>query len=208
MMSYWLDGYNQDFLQLLDRMDRVQFAEKGTDEDVSDFSTSFPNRSSKVWRVVSGPYSKDDEDVGGFIVGEDDESEVDDGVQINPNFTPDKDGGAKFKSPEEQVIEHLKKRNSKGKQFDSSESGSSESESAKGSTSSDGELEVLEPKDRGYSEVESEDEWTKSKYRKTKAKLKEDSDEEVFMEDGVRPVKGRTPKKRVLDDSESDDDPF
>ncbi|EJK72899.1 hypothetical protein THAOC_05525 [Thalassiosira oceanica] len=208
MMNYWLDGYNQDFIQLLDRMDRVQLKVRRPGEDVSDFSTSFPRRSDKVWRVLSGPYSKDDEDVGEFIVGESDESEVDGGVQINRNFTPDLSGGAKFKSPEEQLIEHL--QNSKRKQFDSSGSDSSESES-KGSASSDDELEVLQPKDHGCSEVESDDEWTKSKYHRKKAEAnrKEDSDDEVFMEDDVRPVKGGTPKnKRVLDDSESDDDPF
>ena len=209
MMSYWLDGYNQDFVQLLDRMDRGQLTKRRPDDDVSDFCTSFPKRGDKVWRVVSGPYSKNDEDVGEFIVGEDDESEVDDGVHINPNFTPpDKDGGTKFKSPEEQMIEHLQKRNSKRKQFDSSESDSSESET-KGSASSDEELVVLEPKHHGCSEVESEDEWTKSKYlKKVKANHQEDSDDEVFMEDDVRPVKGGTPKKRILDDSESEDDPF
>ena len=184
MMRYWLGGGNQSFILLLNQIDKGD----ARGDVRSDFSLSFPNRAKKIWRDVSAPYLKQ-HDLGDFIAEEgddDDESEGDVAadLHVNPNFTPssiDKRGGASFKSPEEQLISHLQKRNSmKKKTFDSSDDDSSNTNNdndGEDEDEDDDELEIL-PKPPQYEDIEEEemDEWTQSKLLKAK-KAKQGSQE-------------------------------
>jgi hypothetical protein len=145
-------------------------------------------------------------------------------LPVNPNFTPpDAKGRGDFKSPEEQMIEHLRKKNRTKMKYGSSDDDSSETSNDKDSggdynKSSDGsdddELEVL-PKPPQYEEVEEEDDWIKAKLLKTKKakhglKTKDDDDSEdadLFDSssetDHPKTKVSDSARKRVIDDDDN-----
>ena len=206
MMRYWNSGENQSFLLLLSQIDRSQ------PEYSSDFSLSFPNRARKVWTQVSAPYMKHGQDLDDFLAGDDESEESVDGVPINPNFTPPSNlkSVSDLKSPEEEMIEHLQKKNRYKSALRSDSGGESSS------SSDDDELEILDPKPTEESE---EDDWTKSKSFKAKVKHKSqsstnDSDDDNVFDSDVEIIEekpnAKTPisaRKRVMESS-SDEESF
>jgi hypothetical protein len=225
MMHYWLGGENQSFILLMNQIDKGKARYEHSGEHVSDFSLSFPNRARKIWRDVSAPYSKQ-HDMEDFIAEEGEEESGGDiaDLPVNPNFTPpDAKGRGDFKSPEEQMIEHLRKKNRTKMKYGSSDDDSSETSNDKDSggdynKSSDGsdddELEVL-PKPPQYEEVEEEDDWIKAKLLKTKKakhglKTKDDDDSEdadLFDSssetDHPKTKVSDSARKRVIDDDDN-----
>mmetsp|Transcript_21168 Transcript_21168/g.32681 ORF Transcript_21168/g.32681 Transcript_21168/m.32681 type:complete len:735 (-) Transcript_21168:57-2261(-) len=205
MMRYWNSGENQSFLLLLSQIDRSD------PEYSSDFSLSFPNRARKVWNQVSAPYMKHGHDMDDFFA-DDDESEGSGVVPINPYFTPPSNlkSGSDFKSPEEEMIEKLQKKN----RLKAALRGGSERGESSSSSSDDDELEILDPKPAEESE---EDEWTKSKSFQAKVKHKSqsstnDSDEEHVFDSDVEIIeekpKAKTPtsaRKRVMESSSDEE---
>jgi hypothetical protein len=216
MMRYWNSGENQSFLLLLSQIDRC-------DQDYSsDFSLSFPNRARKVWSQVSAPYLKQSEDLNDFIADDDEEIEEGDdggGVPINPHFTPPsinlKDP-SDFKSPEEEMIANLQKKNRRYKStYDDSDDAGGKSSSS----SDEDELEILDPKPTV--EESEDDEWTKSKSYNSKVKHKSakavgaknnDSEDDVFDDDveiiEEKPPASKTPtsaRKRIMESSSDEE---
>ena len=223
MMRYWLGGGNQSFILLLNQIDKGD----ARGDVRSDFSLSFPNRAKKIWRDVSAPYLKQ-HDLGDFIAEEGDDDDESEGavaadLHVNPNFTPSckGGGGASFKSPEEQLIAHLQKRNSmKNKTFDSSDDDSSNTNNDNNNDDNDedeDELEIL-PKPPQYEDIEEEeiDEWTQSKLLKAKKAKQgsqesidtgdDDDDVELFDSnietDNTTNVSGSAIRKRMIIDDE------
>lgn len=218
MMRYWNSGENQSFLLLLSQIDRC-------DQDYSaDFSLSFPNRARKVWNQVSAPYLKQSEDLNDFIADDDEEIEEGDdgGVPINPHFTPPsinlKDP-SDFKSPEEEMIANLQKKNRRYKSTYDDSDDASGSGGGKSSSSDEDELEILDPKPT--TEESEDDEWTKSKSYSSKVKQKSakavgaknnDSEDDVFDDDveiiEEKPSASKTPtsaRKRIMESSSDEE---
>ena len=143
------------------------------------------------------------------FLADDDESEGSaGGVPINPYFTPPNNlnSGPDFKSPEEEMIENLQKKN----RFKSALR--SDSEGGESSSSDEDELEILEPQPAEESE---EDEWTKSKSFQAKVKHKSQStndseDDNVFDSDAEseEKPKAKTPtsaRKRIMESSSDEE---
>jgi len=198
MMRYWNSGENQSFLLLLSQIDKTD------PEYSSDFSLSFPNRARMVWNQVSAPYMKNGQDMDDFLADDDESEGSAAGVPINPYFTPPSNlkSGPDFKSPEEEMIENLQKRN----RYKSALSG--DSEGGDSSSSDEDELEILDPQPAEESE---DDEWTKSKSFQAKVKQKSqssnDSEDDVFDSDDEKP-KAKTPtsaRKRVMESSSDEE---
>eukprot|EP00580_Thalassiosira_gravida_P004464 CAMPEP_0201624930 /NCGR_PEP_ID=MMETSP0493-20130528/939_1 /ASSEMBLY_ACC=CAM_ASM_000838 /TAXON_ID=420259 /ORGANISM="Thalassiosira gravida, Strain GMp14c1" /LENGTH=496 /DNA_ID=CAMNT_0048094851 /DNA_START=34 /DNA_END=1524 /DNA_ORIENTATION=- len=223
MMRYWLNGENQSFVLLLNQIERNGLRMEQSGEYKCDFSASFPNRAKRIWRDVSAPYLKDMKDMEDFIAKEGDDEEEGDGdgdaAPVNPNFTPPS-GKRAFKSPEEQMIEHLQKKNKKHPTFDDSSDDSSSLGAGEdgGDGSSDDELEVL-PEPPQYEEVEEEDEWTKSKMlkakkaRQTNFQSKNDNggdssdDDDIFDSDSGKPVQiNGGARKKAIESSDEESD--
>ena len=163
--------------------------------------------------------------MGDFIAeegGEESEDDDDDGpayMHRNPGLTPQSHGDecGSMKSPEDQMIEFLQKKQKTNQQkqsfFKRNVNGSNNDESSSNSSSSGDELEVL-PKPQQYEEVDEEDEWTKSKSLKAKKGQKgmkptrssdvDSADSSVFDSD-IELVKPEaklsgSARKRVIDD--------
>ena len=203
MMRYWNSGENQSFLLLLSQIDSTE------PEYSSDFSLSFPNRARKIWNQVASPYMKHGQDMDDFIADDDESEESGNNVPINPHFTPPStlQSEPDFKSPEEEIIENLQKKNRY-----KSTSNDSKDES---SSSDDEELEILEP---APSEESEEDEWTKSKSFQTRVKQKSKSstqesdtenefDAEVEIIDEKSKVKSppTSARKRIMESSSDEE---
>lgn len=206
MVRYWLGGENQAFVLLLSQIDKGELRGEQSGEYGSDFSFSFPNRARKLWREVSAPYLKLQDDMEDFVADSDEEEAS--GPMINPHFTPPslEDEGGDTKTPEERMIEHLKKRNAAR----NVQSCSDEGASGGGDDSSDDELEVL-PKPSEMEEVEEEDDWTKSKRydsakksRKMKTLVDSDADSDDDEEEPKVPATSGSARKRI-DDSSDDE---
>ena len=199
MMRYWNSGENQSFLLLLSQIDKID------PEYSSDFSLSFPNRARKVWNQVSAPYQKHGQDMDDFLADDDESEGSAAGVPINPYFTPPSNlkSGSDFKSPEEEMIENLQKKNRYKSAL------RSDSEGGDSSSSDEDELEILDPQP---AEESDEDEWTKSKSFQAKVKHKSQStndseDDNVFDSDDEKP-KAKTPtsaRKRVMESSSDEE---
>lgn len=205
MVRYWLGGENQAFVLLLSQIDKGELRGEQSGEYGSDFSFSFPNRARKLWREVSAPYLKLQDDMEDFVADSDEEEAS--GPMINPHFTPPslEDEGGDIMTPEERMIEHLKKRNAAR----NVQSCSDEGASGGGDDSSDDELEVL-PKPSEMEEVEEEDDWTKSKRydsakksRKMKTLVDSDADSDDEEEPKVPATSGSARKR--IDDSSDDE---
>ena len=125
MVRYWLGGENQAFVLLLSQIDKGELRGEQSGEYGSDFSFSFPNRARKLWREVSAPYLKLQDDMEDFVADSDEEGAS--GPMINPHFTPPslEDEGGDTMTPEERMIEHLKKRNAARKVQSCSDEGAS-----------------------------------------------------------------------------------
>jgi len=149
------------------------------------------------------------QDMDDFLA-DDDESVEAAGVPINPYFTPPSNlnGGSDFKSPEEEIIENLQKKNRYNAAL------RNDSEGGESSSSDDDELEILDPQPMEESE---EDEWTKSKRFHAKVKHESKSstigsdDDDVFDSDveitGEKP-KAKNPssaRKRVMESSSDEE---
>lgn len=167
MMRYWNEGANQSFLLLLDQIDRGELEGRQSGDYGSDFSESFPNRASKIWEEVSSPFLKVQDDMHDFLA-DDDEDEEGESVPINPHFTPPIKEGENLKSPEDEMLEYLKRKNSERGADSSVENSSSSSESEESD-----ELEVLSKQEA--EEDEEEDEWMKSKQLASKKRAKKRS---------------------------------
>lgn len=214
MMRYWLNGENQSFVLLLSQIDRNGLRGEQSGEYEGDFSTSFPNRAKRIWRDVSAPYLKDTRDMEDFITEEGDESGEEcegDAVPVNPHFTPPNGEGESAKSPEEQMIEHLRRKNRGRSAFDNSDDDSSSL--GDGDMSDEDDLEVL-PKPPQYEEAEEEDTWIKLKRTKKARHLTHnhsDSSGNFSEDNGVfdagdatgrsgLPEANGSARKRVIDD--------
>ncbi|KAL7509050.1 hypothetical protein ACHAXN_006073 [Cyclotella atomus] len=177
MMSYWLGGENQSFLLLLDQIERGELEGHQSGDYGSEFSESFPNRARRIWLEVSSPYLKAQDDMKEFLASESEEDEAQhDSVPINPHFTPPNKEGDQFKSPEDEMLEFLKRKNSQRGAASSSENDDSSS------SDSSEELEVLSKQGIEEEEEEEEDEWTRSKSlvvakRKAKRRGKRNNDD-------------------------------
>jgi hypothetical protein len=177
MMSYWLGGENQSFLLLLDQIERGELEGHQSGDYGSEFSESFPNRARRIWLEVSSPYLKAQDDMKEFLASESEEDEAQhDSVPINPHFTPPNKEGEQFKSPEDEMLEFLKRKNSQRGAASSSENDDSSS------SDSSEELEVLSKQGIEEEEEEEEDEWTRSKSlvvakRKAKRRGKRNNDD-------------------------------
>jgi hypothetical protein len=187
MMRYWNEGENQAFLLLLNQMDKGELKGDQSGSSGSEFSLSFPNRARKVWAEVCSPFLKVQDDIEDFLA-DDDEDVESSAVPINPHFTPPTNKGGQFKSPEEQIVEYLQKKNAR------SAASSSENESKSGSSE---ELEVLS-KDENESESGSSEE--------LEVLSKENIEEEETIEDGWTLSKQYQPKKQGRRKSKEDDD--
>ena len=161
-MRYWNEGENQSFLLLLNKIEKREMDGEQSGDYGSDFSESFPNRAKRVWVEISSPFLKGNDDIEDFLA-DDDESDGDH-VPINPHFTPPTKEGENFKSPEDELVEYLQRKNS---QRGAASSGSENDGSSSENYSSD-ELEVLTRREVDDEEVE--DEWMKSKQLSTKKK--------------------------------------
>ncbi len=233
MMRYWNQGENQSFVLLLSQIDKGQFEGEITGEFGGDFCQSFPNRARRIWREVSSPYSKYEHDISDFIAvegeeegEEEEESVVNDGpanLHASSSLTPEVAHGEEgsMKSPEDQIIEFLQKKQKSNRQKQSfykrkDNSSKKNANSSDESSDDDDELEVL-PKPQQYEEMEEEDEWTKSKTLKAKKGKKsmkssrssdEDScDASVFDSDveivNIETNVNGSARKRVIDDDDS-----
>jgi len=222
MMRYWLGGENQAFVQLLSMLERRERQGEGSGELGSDFSRSFPNRARRVWKEVSSPYLKAEDDLDDFLA-DGNEDDGDDGVHvpINPHFTPPEANQGDLMSPEEKMIEHLKKKNlERGSKEDSDASSISDD----GGKSSD-ELEILsknsatdDDDDDGVNESsglvggeeeegeEEGDEWMKSKQYKSNASQNstQDSDDDIVF-NGDKDVNATAGAKKKLFDSSDEE---
>ena len=206
---------------LLSQIDKGRAQGEHSGEYGSDFSFSFPNRAKKIWKDVSAPYLKDQHDLGDFIAEDDEEESEEEGrVPINPHFRPPEKDGEQLLSPEEQMIATLKKKNRLKRNNDDSDDSSRAAGKKDDEDDSDSssELEVL-PKSPQYEDVEEEDEWTKSKRfeaakKKAKQNLKstgESDDDSVFEEDAKKPSAMNGSARKVIDgdgngSSDSDSD--
>jgi hypothetical protein len=211
MMRYWNEGENQAFLLLLNKIDRGVLEGEQSGEIGSDFSLSFPNRARKIWKDVSSPFLKGQDDMKDFLA-DDDEDDGDSAaeVPINPHFTPPTNEAGQFKSPEEEMVEFLKRKNATRGVASSSEDENNDSD---GSSSDSDELEVLS---KEQVEVEEEeDDWTKSKQYKSKKQTRKRSrqneddsdDDEVFDANGVAPktpLNGKSNHQIGSDDSDQE----
>ncbi|KAL3761312.1 hypothetical protein ACHAWU_010225 [Discostella pseudostelligera] len=223
MMRYWSNGENQSFVLLLSQIEKRRYEGEISDEYGIDFCQSFPNRARRVWREVSAPYSKDQHDMGDFIAAEGEEEESEEDDDVGPSCLTPHDAhaeGENLKSPEDQMIEFLQKKQKSNRQKQSflkrKANSSDEGNSSDASSSDDDELEVL-PKPQQFEDVEEEDEWTKSKslkakkgQMKTKSTSRSDDDSgdaNVFGSDMevVNPEtkSNGSARKRVIDDDNS-----
>ena len=165
MMRYWNEGENQSFLLLLNQIDRGQLEGHQSGDFGSNFSESFPKRARRIWIEVSSPFLKVQDDMDDFLAGESEEESDAEEVPINPHFTPLTKDRNQLKSPEDEMLEYLKRKNSRKNAAPASEDGISSSEGE----SSD-ELEVLSK--QGTDEEDEEDEWVKSKQYSSQKKAK------------------------------------
>lgn len=187
-MRYWNGGENQSFLLLLDRIETGELEGQQSGDYGSNFSESFPNRARKIWEEVSSPFLKVqyDMDMKHFLA-DDEEDEESTGVPINPHFTPPTKNDENLKSPEEEMLEFLKRKTSQNGAASSSEN--DDSSSSESGSSSEDELEVLSREEE--EQEEEEDQWMKSKglaaarqKAKRRAKRNEtDSDDDLL--DGI-----------------------
>ena len=164
-MRYWNEGENQSFLLLLNQIDRREIGGEQSGDYGSDFSESFPNRAKRLWAEISSPFLKVQDDMEDFLADDDDEDEDDNHIPINPHFTPPTKEGEKMKSPEEEMVEFLQRKNSQRGAASSSDN----DESSSANYSSE-ELEVLSRQGADEEEEEEEDEWMKSKQLAAKKK--------------------------------------
>lgn len=209
-MRYWLGGENQAFIQLLSQIERSERRGEGSGELGSEFSRSFPNRARRIWAEVSSPYLKmQHDDMEEFLADESEGDEVDEGhVPINPHYTPP---SRSFKSPEERMIEHLKKKNKNMAGKDGSESDDSDDSGnsnglevlPKKSYSGDDDDHVDEEDGAEEDDDEEEDEWEKSKRFKSKKSQRAYSDDDDVFLPGKETITGSA-RKRILDSSDED----
>ena len=222
MARYWRGGENQSFVLLLNQIEKRKLHEEQDDDEEEregGFCGSYPRRARRVWMDVSAPYLKQ-ADMGDFIAEEGaDEDERSATVRINPHFNPPNRKGEELVSPEEQIMEHLRRKNlQRGNVYSSDGSSAAANSGSASSDNSDGELEVL-PKPPQFEEEEEEDEWTRSKrlkMAKTKARSKRtsskagssDDDNDVFASDLENPKPQfqtkATPQKRIIEDDGND----
>ena len=97
MRMYWGQGNDQIFIQLLDLIEQVRACTEGSqemgdetsegDEDneidenankARDFFDTFATRASQLWKLISSPFLKSNENVNDFIARDDDYSEEED----------------------------------------------------------------------------------------------------------------------------------
>ncbi len=220
MMRYWLGGENQAFVQLLSMIERRERQGEGSGEVGSDFSRSFPNRARRVWKEVSSPYLKAEDDLDDFLAdGSEDDGDDAEQVPINPHFTPPAANQGDLMSPEEKMIEHLKKKNlERSGEVDSDSSSTSNGDGGKSSDeleilpknsySSDNDDDIYEKSRLAKPEEgdDDEDDWMKSKQYKPKASqnsTQDSDDDHVFNGDKDAP----TPlgaKKKLFDSSDEE----
>lgn len=222
MMRYWLGGENQAFVQLLSMIERRERQGEGSGELGSDFSRSFPNRAKRVWKEVSSPYLKAEDDLDDFLA-DGNEDDGDDGahVPINPHFTPPEANQRDLMSPEEKMIEHLKKKNLERGSKENSDASSTSIDGgkssdeleilSKNSATGDDDVDVCESsglvgREEEECDEENEDEWMKSKQYKSKASQNstQDSDDDILFngDEDVNTTAGA--KKKLFDSSDED----